>query len=559
VLIAFESIVASSPALLLLGLAMLTLLHEDVAIVAGAGLISAGTLPLAVVAAALLGGIVAGDVLFYTTGALTRRIAWLRRKVEGPAFQRCRDGLSRNLLGALVSCRIIPGIMMPTYMACGALGISFTRFALITISTASLYTLALLVFMTSSLAAPAVEMQVAGGLLVAGFIALRTRTGRAAVAALVGRVGLRQGDARTPAVELPGMPAIPAGASHIGIQERIPPLLFYIPLVLQWFWLGLRHRSLTLPTVANPAIEAGGLLGESKIRCLDQIGGDARRWVARSVAAVHDGSWTAAGLAAFAEAEGVCFPLVVKPDIGWRGFGVRRVASPADLVDYLAAYPRGSRFILQTYVPYDGEAGIFYVRRPGETRGFIFSMTLRYHPHVVGDGCSTLDELIAANPRAAWKAGLHREAQKDRLNTVPAAGEVVRLSIVGSSRVGGLYKDGRPFATPELARRFDAIADAMPHFHFGRFDVRFASIERLQAGEDFQIVEVNGAGAEAIHVWDPDVPLGAVYADLFEQQALMFEVGASNRARGFRPLSLRELVGYQRRQQKLLGVYPASN
>jgi membrane protein DedA with SNARE-associated domain len=29
----------------------------------------------------------------------------------------------------------------------------------------------------------------------------------------------------------------------------------------------------------------------------------------------------------------------------------------------------------------------------------------------------------------------------------------------------------------------------------------------LMRGEDFQIVEINGAGTEAIHIWDPDMSL----------------------------------------------------
>jgi hypothetical protein len=281
--------------------------------------------------------------------------------------------------------------------------------------------------------------------------------------------------------------------------------------------------------------------------------------VASSVPLANDGHWTPESLSALVEEAGLSFPLVLKPDIGWRGFGVRLVADVDALAADLATFPAGCTLILQAYVPYAGEAGVFYVRRPGEERGFIFSMTFRYFPHVVGDGRSTLAELIERDPRAAWKAKLHRATLGERLGTVPAAGELVRLHMVGSSRVGGLYKDARAYASPALTRRFDEIADAMPNFHFGRFDVRFASAERLVEGEDIQIIEINGAGAEAIHVWDPEYTLTDVYADLFRQQALMFEVGALNRARGFRPLSLRELVGFQQRQQRLLSIYPASN
>ncbi|WP_245987072.1 hypothetical protein [Azospirillum thermophilum] len=309
----------------------------------------------------------------------------------------------------------------------------------------------------------------------------------------------------------------------------------------------------------QPVDRGGGLLGESKIACIDLITGDARRWVAESQALRNRAGWTAADLDAAVGAAGLSFPLVVKPDIGWRGFGVRLVRSVEDLQEYLRGFPADCRFILQAYVPYAGEAGVFYARMPGERHGRIFSMTFRYYPHVVGDGHSTLDELIARDPRAAMKGKLHRDALRDRLHEIPVAGERVRLSLVGSSRVGGLYKDACGYVTATLTARFDEIADSMPEFHFGRFDVRFASIESLQRGEEFRIIEVNGAGAEAIHMWDPEFGLIDAYAALFHQQSLMFEVAAANRARGFQPLTAMELVRYQRRQQTLLPLYPASN
>ena len=57
----------------------------------------------------------------------------------------------------------------------------------------------------------------------------------------------------------------------------------------------------------------------------------------------------------------------------------------------------------------------------------------------------------------------------------------------------------------------------MPEFYFGRFDIRFKSIDALCRGEGFQILEVNGASAEAIHIWDPEQTVRETYRVLFEQ------------------------------------------
>ncbi|WP_372400495.1 VTT domain-containing protein [Azospirillum sp. HJ39] len=556
----------------MLGLALLTLLHEDVAIAAGASLVSVGTVSIGVTAFTLLCGIVIGDLFIYVLGLSSLRITWIRRRTEGPMLERCRNALQHNLLPTLVTCRLVPGVLFPTYFACGAMRVPFLRFTVITLVTAGVHVGLLLTLMTSSLESAALQVQVIGIGGAALLIALRTRRARSIVKALFARIrelaepqlppALRaalHGNPTRRAIALPGLPVVPAGAPTIGWAERIPPLLFYIPLVVQWFALGIRYRSLTLPTAANPSIEAGGLLGESKIACMELIGPAARRWAARSMVLDNRPSLTPSGLELLASGAGLSFPLVAKPDIGWRGIGVRLVQDAADLHAYLQGFPAEGRVILQEHVPHAGEAGIFYVRKPGERHGRIFSMTFRYYPHVVGDGRSSLRALIADDPRASWKAGLHREALAARLDEVPAAGETVRLSLVGSSRVGGLYKDACGHVTATLTARFDEIADAMPGFHFGRFDVRFASVERLAVGEDFRIIEVNGAGAEAIHMWDPEFRLGDAYATLFHQQALMFEVADACRAAGAMPLTAWELVRYQRRQQGLLPLYPASN
>ncbi|QCG91318.1 VTT domain-containing protein [Azospirillum sp. TSH100] len=569
---ALQPITAFAGFPLLLGLALLTLLHEDVAIAVGASLVSVGTVSIGVTAITLLCGIVIGDLFIYVLGLLSLRISWIRRRTEGPMLERCRGALQRNLLPTLVTCRLVPGVLFPTYFACGVMRVPLLRFVAITLATAGVHVGLLLTLMTSSLEAAALQVQVIGIGCAALLVILRTKRAQSIARALFGRIRAKlepllpealrdalHGSPTPRAIALPGLPVVPAGARTIGWAERIPPLLFYIPLVVQWFALGVRYRSLSLPTAANPSIEAGGLLGESKIACMDLIGPEARKWAAKSVALVNRPSLTPAQLDSLASGAGLSFPLVAKPDIGWRGIGVRLVRDAADLCDYLRGFPADVRLILQEHVPYAGEAGIFYVRKPGERHGRIFSMTFRYYPHVVGDGRSTLRQLIAADPRASWKADLHHEALADRLDEVPEAGRTVRLSLVGSSRVGGLYKDACGHVTATLTARFDEIADQMPGFHFGRFDVRFASVERLAVGEDFRIIEVNGAGAEAIHMWDPEFRLGDAYTTLFHQQALMFEVADACRAAGAQPLTALELVRYQRRQQTLLPLYPASN
>jgi hypothetical protein len=44
-----------------------------------------------------------------------------------------------------------------------------------------------------------------------------------------------------------------------------------IPVVFIWLWFALKARKLFFFTAVNPAIETGGVLGESKIIILNRI------------------------------------------------------------------------------------------------------------------------------------------------------------------------------------------------------------------------------------------------------------------------------------------------
>jgi hypothetical protein len=214
-------------------------------------------------------------------------------------------------------------------------------------------------------------------------------------------------------------------------------------------------------------------------------------------------------------------------------------------------------------VPYDGEAGVFYVRIPGEPKGKIYSITLRYFPFVTGDGNSSLRELIRNDERTKLRADYylggkseHVGFRDDDLDKVPSPGELIRLSFIGSLRVGGLYRNASHLITPELSDRFDKIAQSMPEFYFGRFDVRFKSIEQLMKGEGFNIIEINGAGAEAIQAWDPNVGLFSLYREFFKAYRLLFKIGNLNRERGFKPATLGAFIRAVRHQNRLIEQYP---
>ena len=353
-----------------------------------------------------------------------------------------------------------------------------------------------------------------------------------------------------------------AGANRRARADRVispfefwPGWLFYAPVVAQWIWLGLRHGDMSLPTAANPTMDTGGLCGESKSQILDLAGPAAQAWIAPYVT-FHAG---ADDPAAVARAAGFGWPAVVKPDIGCNGFGVRLVGSPDALSAAVAAFPPGTKLLLQRYVPEPGEAGLFYIRHPDEATGRITSLTLKEQPSVVGDGRSTVEALVRADPRAGRVPHLYLPRLVARLAEVPAAGEVVPLVFTGNHCKGSIFRNGADRITPALARQVDAIARDIPGFHFGRIDVRFGSEAALRLGQDFTIIEVNGAGSEATHIWDANCTLREAYAAQFAHYGAAWEIGRANRARGARTSGLRTMYRQWRLQLRLMASYPTND
>ncbi|HVW82455.1 MAG TPA: D-alanine--D-alanine ligase [Candidatus Paceibacterota bacterium] len=341
--------------------------------------------------------------------------------------------------------------------------------------------------------------------------------------------------------------------------ERWPDALFYAPVFFYWLWLSLRHRSLTLPTIANLPPALSGYLGESKSAALDLLGPQGRARVAPyavfAASQAEDPAEDRARAARAVARAGISYPLVAKPDIGQNGAGVRIVPDEAALLRYLAAFPRGGRVIVQKYIEEEGEAGVFYVRYPHEERGRIVSLTLKFFPRVRGAGGRTLRELIEADPRARRIKHLYFKRHGARLDRAVPEGEEVRLISVGNHCKGAVFKNGAAEITPQMETAFDAIAREIPGFHFGRFDVRFASLEALKRGEGFRILEVNGADSEMTHIWDARATLAGAWRDQFYQFRTAFEIGSENRARGARAVGPGAFLAAWWRNRALIAAY----
>ena len=246
---------------------------------------------------------------------------------------------------------------------------------------------------------------------------------------------------------------------------------------------------------------------------------------------------------------GLSFPIVVKPDAGQRGIGVAVIHNEAELEKYFVKDRPDS--IVQEFAP-GQEFGVFYYLHPDEPRGHIFSVTEKRQVFVMGDGTSTLEKLILTDARAVCSAKLFLRLHRDRLDWIPPRGETFALSEIGNHCRGALFLDGAHIVTPALEEAMDRVSKSFDGFYFGRYDIRTPSVEDFKQGRNFKIIELNGATSEATHIYDPKHNFWYGMRILRQQWRIAFEIGAANRARGFKPPSVLALA------KMLLDYEPAS-
>lgn len=512
------------PSTLFVLIFLATFVTEDATCIVAGTLAASGAIGLDLAILACFSGIFVSDVGLYLVGrgfgGAVMRSASVRRFVSPESLRRGTDWLERRGASAIFLSRIVSGLRLPTYLAAGFLRVSFPKFALYFFVAAAAWT----------------------PLLVGGAYYAQSAVfgARAILGALVLYAAIRL------AISLASRKK---RRRVVGLLKRMykwefwPVQIFYIPVVIHILFLGLRHRSLSLFASANPSIPGGGFIGESKDEIYSGLAASAsaRPFILRHCVAdpaelaVKDES----DLDETVRASGLGFPLVLKPDVGERGKGVRIIRDPAGLKE--ALHGLESPQLLQEFAPGE-EFSVFYYRYPGEEKGQIFSVTEKIFPEVTGNGNSTVDELILDDPRAVCLRSAYLSSLGGEAERIPSEGERVTLIEIGTHARGAIFKDGARILTAELERTIDEICRGYEGFYFGRFDLRAVSSSELSRGKGFKIVELNGVTSESTNIYDSRYSLRDAYRILFRQWSIAFEIGKINRRNGARAYSVPELL-----------------
>lgn len=309
--------------------------------------------------------------------------------------------------------------------------------------------------------------------------------------------------------------------------------IVYGPVYIVWLGLCLRARSFFFFAASNPSIKNGGFLSESKKDICPLIPGDFHpKTCFFSLPA------DTAVVIATINKMGFQFPLIGKPDVGSQGRGVRVLRNRSDLKRYVL--DSFVNFHVQEFVPYNKEAGIFYYRYPGETRGHLSGVVRKEFLTIKGDGQSRIIDLIRRDKRAILQLDSLVKLYQSDLNTVLSAGAEKLLVPYGNHARGARFLDDSHLIDEELTLAIDKVCQQIPEFYFGRLDIRYRDWEELKQGKNFTIIEVNGAGSEPTHMYDPAHSLFYAWKEIIRHWIILWRISHMNHRTGVSYLTVRE-------------------
>ncbi|MGB0838511.1 MAG: hypothetical protein ACPGXL_00150 [Chitinophagales bacterium] len=306
--------------------------------------------------------------------------------------------------------------------------------------------------------------------------------------------------------------------------EYWPLPVLYTPVVLYYVFLSLKARSFFFFSAANPAIEMGGLLGESKMGILNII---PQKYLPKTVFVTKH--MDVPEMLRQMKTANINFPVIAKPDVGERGFLVVLAKDEAELTAYKKS---NIDFIIQEYIDYPNEVGVMYYRLPNQQKGVVNSFTVKKYLSVTGDVNSTLLQLIEQYDRAKLQMEQLTELLAHRLDEIPAEGAVVELLPFGTHSRGAKFLNGNHIIDQALTDTFDKISHELTGVYFGRYDIKCKSIEDLKQGKHFSILEINGVKAEPTHIYDPGFSFFTALNTLFKQWNTIYQISKINHQNG---------------------------
>lgn len=314
--------------------------------------------------------------------------------------------------------------------------------------------------------------------------------------------------------------------------EYLPWWLANVPVYVFFGWFALRARWLFFFSNVNPGIPLGGAMGESKGNILRML----PESLLPKTAYLQRGEGFEQVLEKLRGAQ-ISFPVVAKPDVGERGFLIKKINGPDELRAHLERYP--TDFLVQEFLSMPIEMTVLFHRFPDGHQFDITSVCLKEFMAVQGDGASTVRVLMAREVRAAFQLERFEREYPDLLEKVPAEGQTLLLEPIGNHARGTKFLNANFLIDADMVNTFRQICARIEGIYYGRFDLKCASVEAMRRGE-FKVMELNGVLGEPAHIYDPAFGMWRAYRDLYRHWRLLFDLHRAQARKGVHPTPFAE-------------------
>ena len=332
--------------------------------------------------------------------------------------------------------------------------------------------------------------------------------------------------------------------------EYWPLHVVYFPIYLLYGYYSIKAKSICFFNAVNPSIKNGGLMMESKKKIYDLI---PEKYYAKTVL-IHPKT-TSEEIKSLLKNRDLPFPLIAKPDIGLRGSAVQKIHSEKELLDYHKK--ANFDYLIQDFIAFPNEIGVFYVRYPNKNKGEITGIVSKEKLTIIGDGNSTIEELLNKTPRFQIQLKSLQEEYGAIYNTVLPKSKKLTLMPYGSHSRGAKFNDFSNIITPQLTESINKICLQIDGFYYGRLDIMYNTVAELEQGKNLMIVELNGAKSEPTHIYDPEHSLFFAWKTLAKHIKHMFEISQINHKNKGTPylkyyIGIREMQAHFLQNKKIL-------
>lgn len=310
--------------------------------------------------------------------------------------------------------------------------------------------------------------------------------------------------------------------------EYWPFHVVYGPVYFYWIWLCIKSRSFFFFNTSNPTIKNGGFLMESKWDIYNLLPGE---YYPETL--FFEAGTRPAEVVDLVYRHHLNYPLVGKPDIGMQGIAVQKLDNEKELTEYVTKAK--ADFLVQEFVSFRNEVGIFYYRYPNEEKGHISGIVSKEFLGITGDGAATIKDLLMKDKRYILQLPVLERTYGLLLNRILPEGEEFVLVPYGNHVRGAKFVDASHLIDEKLVDSIDRVCRRVSGFYYGRLDIRYNTWEELREGVNFSIIELNGAGSEPTHIYDPRHSIFFAWREIIRHWKILWKISHYNHKNSNQP------------------------